>query len=82
VLVISEVWYPGWRAAVNGKAADVWAANGGLRAVAVPAGSSTVELVLRPLPWRIGIGAALVGLIGLAALLWIEGGRPETRRSR
>ncbi len=77
VLVISEVWYPGWRAAVNGKAADVWAANGGLRAVAVPAGSSTVELVFRPLPWRIGIGAALVGLIGLAALLWIEGGRPE-----
>ena len=82
VLVISEVWYPGWYAAVNGKAVDVWAANGGLRAVAVPAGRSTVELVFRPLPWRIGIGAALAGLMGLAALLWIESGRPKARRRK
>ena len=43
-LVVSEVWYPGWQATVNEKETEVEPANGGLRAVAVPAGRSTVEL--------------------------------------
>ena len=32
LLVLSEVWYPGWRATVNGVETPVLNVNGGLRA--------------------------------------------------
>jgi len=45
LLVISENWFPAWRAEVDGTPAPVLRANHTLRAVPVPAGRSTVELV-------------------------------------
>ncbi len=65
-LVLSEVWYPGWRAWVNGEEARVWRANGALRAVAVPAGESTVELRFAPTSWRNGL---ILGALGLLVAL-------------
>ena len=68
-LVLSEVWYPGWRATVNGVGTPVLRANYALRAVAVPAGDVTVELWFAPVAWRWGLGLAGVGgvllLLGL-----------------
>lgn len=81
LLVLSELWYPGWRATVNGVRQPVLHANGYLRAVPVPAGSATVELVFDPPVWRGGLIAAGVGLIGLAALLWWDRSRRGTRSS-
>ena len=81
VLVLSQAWYPGWRATVNGVDAPIWAANGALTAVVAPAGSSTVELVFRPAAWRAGLAAALAGLATLAVLLVVERrGRGEQQR--
>jgi uncharacterized membrane protein YfhO len=67
--VLSEVWYPGWRATVNGQAVEVQQVNSGLRAVRVPAGASMVELRFAPKPWLWGIGLFVVGLIGVVVLL-------------
>ncbi len=80
LLVLSEVWYPGWIATVDGADAPVLAANGGLRAVPVPAGKSTVQLRFQPRPWRIGLllaAAALLLLIG-----WTVYGLEKRRRKR
>ncbi len=44
LLVIADNWFPAWRATVNGEAADVIRAYHTIRAVAVPAGASTVEM--------------------------------------
>ncbi|MCX6048047.1 MAG: hypothetical protein NT075_23345, partial [Chloroflexi bacterium] len=62
-LVLSELWYPGWRATVNGAPAEVLRANGALRAIALPAGAATVHLWFAPISWRIGLGAFGVGLL-------------------
>jgi hypothetical protein len=66
-LVLSEVWYPGWRATVNGSPADVLRANYGLRAVPVPGGESIVHLWFAPSSWRAGLVAFAFGMIALIA---------------
>jgi hypothetical protein len=68
-LVLSEVWYPGWRAKVNDQGTNVYRANGALRAVSIPAGESTVRLWFAPMTWRWGVGAFLVGVIATVILL-------------
>jgi hypothetical protein len=72
LVVISDVWYPGWRATVNGAAAPVEQVNLALRGVAVPAGVSTVELWFAPDSWRIGLLAAAVGWLLLIAIFVFE----------
>jgi len=62
-LVISELWYPGWTATINGATAAIEPVNGALRAVAVPAGASIVELTYRPRSFTWGIWAAVAGIV-------------------
>jgi hypothetical protein len=70
-LVLSEVWYPGWQATVNGEPVQVIPANGALRAVPIPAGASTVELWFAPRAWTWGLILAGVGLVISVALIWL-----------
>ena len=76
-LVLSEVWYPGWRATVNGEAAPILRANYTLRALPVPAGELTVRLWYAPESWRRGLLLFAAGILLLAGLcLWqVVGGR-------
>lgn len=75
-LIVSEFWYPGWTATVNGAATEIELVNGALRAVAVPAGQSTVTLAYWPASFTWGLVAAAVGLILLAVLIWALRSRP------
>ncbi|MDM7461745.1 MAG: YfhO family protein, partial [bacterium] len=59
-LLITDAWYPGWQATVNGESAPLLRANGAFRAVPVPAGEAIVEM--RFLPRSVRIGALLSGL--------------------
>lgn len=65
-LVLADAYDPGWRATVDGRAAQVLRANAAFRAVALPAGQHVVELVYRP-P-AVFAGLAVTGLALLAAL--------------
>ena len=70
-LVLSEVWYPGWRATINGAPASVLRANYTLRALPVPAGDIEVRLWYAPESWRRGLALFGVGILLLAGLfLW------------
>jgi hypothetical protein len=69
LLVLSEMFYPGWRATVNSRTAGIYRADVGLRGVIVPPGDSRVTLDYTP--WSIYLG----GLVTLAAFLGILGGR-------
>jgi hypothetical protein len=62
LLVVSELWYPGWHATVNGKEAEIVRADWLLRAVAVPAGHAIVRFEYRPTSLAIGAVACLFGL--------------------
>ena len=65
-LVLSEIYYDGWKAYVDGAAAHIFSTDYTLRGVRVPAGNHRVEFVYRPRSFRLGaIGFAF----GVAVLL-------------
>ncbi len=59
-VVVSELWYPGWQARVNGQPVALERANYLFRAVAVPAGVSQIELDYRPLTFYSGLAISLI----------------------
>lgn len=70
LLVISQAYYPGWQATVNGRRALLYQVDGLVIGVALPAGHSNVVLTYRPIPFLIGLGISGLTLLGgIAALL-------------
>jgi len=69
LLVLSEIAYPGWQAALDGDSLPLETAFGILRAVPLPEGKHQVTFVYRP--WSVYLGLAL-GLAGLV-LAWAAG---------
>jgi hypothetical protein len=76
LLVMSDVFYPGWVATIDGVAVPVHRANYAFRAVSVPAGDHIVEFRYRPASVRVGAWASLSGIVSVCALL-IRGRRRE-----
>jgi hypothetical protein len=66
-LVLSDVWYPGWRASVDGIAVPVEKADYLFKAVAVPAGEHLIRFSYQPLSFYLG---ALISLIAGLGWLW------------
>jgi hypothetical protein len=80
LLVLSEVYYPSWKAYVDGRPAPVHVADGLLRSVAIPAGEHTVELRYESGTLRAGVTISLVAYGVLIALVVITGARRLWRR--
>lgn len=69
LLFLGDVFYPGWNAYLDGKAAPIYRADYLFRAVEVGPGRHTVEFRYEPLSFRIGVAISLVTLTALA-LAW------------
>jgi membrane protein YfhO len=69
LLVLSDVFYPGWRAAIDGTPAVIHRADYAFRAVSVPAGRHAVTFEYAPDSFTWGLYGTIVGLIVLVALL-------------
>ena len=67
-VILNDTYYPGWRAKVDGKSADIKPANVWFRAVAVPAGTHTIKFIYRPTSVYVGLGLSI-----LAAFLILFG---------
>jgi hypothetical protein len=67
LLVMSDTYYPGWHATVNGQETPVHRVNAGMRGVAVPAGHYRVTL--RYMPTSLTVGS----LLSLTTLLLAGG---------
>jgi hypothetical protein len=79
-LVVSENWYPGWIATVNGAAAPVARVDGTLIGIGLPAGARTVELTFTSPRYEIG---KVISLLVLAlGLLGALAGAVLDRRAR
>jgi len=75
-LVLSEVYYPGWRAYVDGREEALWRANYTFRAIHLEPGSHQVRFLFAPLAWKVGLGISLATWLGL--IVW---GLLSARRS-
>ena len=71
VLVLSDNWYPGWQATLDGRPIEVLRADAAIRAVAIPAGPHRVEMRYRPssLLWTAALSLVTLAVI-LSAALW------------
>ena len=80
-LVLSDEWYPGWVATIDGKAAPTYPADSVFRAVWVPPGSTSVVWRYESTPFRIGSTITFISLIAflatLAAWAWVVRRRSE-----
>jgi hypothetical protein len=70
LVVLADSFYPGWRATVDGREADIVPVNHLFRGVAAPAGTHRVLFEYRPASVRYGALISAVGLVlaGVAAL--------------
>ncbi|HEY45021.1 MAG TPA: YfhO family protein [Anaerolineae bacterium] len=63
-LLLSDTWYPGWRAELDGLKTELYRADYLFRAVWIPSGEHVVEFSYRPILFIIGAA--------LSALVWIS----------
>jgi hypothetical protein len=66
VVVISQTWYPAWRAYIDDQEVRLWRANYAFQALQVPAGIHSVQLVYNDRTFRLG-----VTLSSLGCLVWL-----------
>jgi len=61
-LVLSDVYYPGWKAKIDGKATRIFRTNYLQRGIKVPKGKHVVEFEFRPSSFRLGTGITTASL--------------------
>ena len=62
-LVLARPWYPGWRATIDGKPAELLRANYAFQALAVPPGEHRIELEYAPWSWRAGLAISAIAAL-------------------
>jgi uncharacterized membrane protein YgdD (TMEM256/DUF423 family) len=68
LLILSEVYYPGWRASVDGLPAPVLRADGLLRGIPIPQGQHVVRVWYAPASVRAGLAISALALILIGAV--------------
>lgn len=69
MLFLSDAYFPGWNAYVDGVQTPVYRANYAFRAVVAPKGNHTIVFRYEPVSWKLGILGTLAGLAYLAYLV-------------
>jgi hypothetical protein len=77
-LVLTDTQYPGWRARVQGRVAEIFPANYAFRAVRIPKGGSEVAFTYEPASYRLGV---FIGLLSLGCTLALASGGAICRRA-
>jgi hypothetical protein len=74
LLVLSDVWYPGWRVTVNDESVPILATDIAFRGVPIEAGSSRVVMTYEPASFRVGLliaAIALLAFVGVAVFRYL-----------
>jgi hypothetical protein len=71
-LLFSQIWYPGWRAQIDGKASHLWKADEILSGVYLKPGAHTVELFYQPAALYPGLGLSIVGGMFCIGLIYLS----------
>ena len=73
ILFLSDVYYPGWKAYVDGNKTQVYRANFTFRSIIVPKGTHSVTFVYDPISFRLGLFFAGIGAILLFVTIFARG---------
>jgi hypothetical protein len=65
LLVLTDIFYPGWRVEVNGKPSKIYKTDYTFRGVMVPGGKSNITFTYMPESFLIGIYLFLIGIMGM-----------------
>ncbi len=68
-LLLSDTFYPGWQAKIDGQPVPVYRADHLFRGVKVPEGEHTVEFLYRPASFYLGFGVSLAGWLAVLGLV-------------
>jgi hypothetical protein len=71
LLIISDLFYPGWKAFIDGKECPIFRADCLFRAVLIPAGKHQILFAYYPLSFGIGAALFVITIIALS-LMWIK----------
>ena len=77
LLVLSEVWYPGWRVTVDGTPRPYYRVDGVVRGVYLDPGAHVVEWQYKPASLLWGATITLATLLGLTILEWVRRSWPR-----
>lgn len=72
LLVLTDTFFPGWRAQVDGVEKEIVRVNGAFRGVLLGPGLHVVEFFYRPLPYRLGKWLSAVSWVLVLALLLVS----------
>lgn len=64
-LVLSEIWYPGWKAYDGNKEIKIYKGNGILRAIPVSEGKHTISFTYESFSFRVGLYLSIFSVVGL-----------------
>ena len=70
LVILADVYYPGWELTIDGKPAPIYAVNGLMRGAAVPAGTHRLVYSYAPRSFLVGRVGSILGL-GVLALFGI-----------
>jgi hypothetical protein len=70
LMILSDLYYPGWEVTVDGEPAELLCANYLMRGVALKAGPHTVRFEFKPKSIRNGLAMTAAGLAAMLAMLF------------
>lgn len=68
MLFVSDSYYPGWRAFIDGKETKIYTADFAFRAIEIPKGEHKVKMIYEPKSFSDGIKISVVSLVLLLCL--------------
>jgi hypothetical protein len=71
LLVLSDTYYPGWKAFVDGKETKIYRADYTFRAIRLNGGTHQVEFVYDPISFKLGAGVTILGILGCFGMGWV-----------
>lgn len=80
LLVVSQIFYPGWQATIDGQPAELLLVNGVLQGLTVPSGTHTIRLAFWPASFTTGLWISAAGL--LICLVLLLSSQTPSRRSQ
>ena len=68
-MLMSDTYYPGWKAYIDGMRTKIYRADYFLRAIVMPQGRHSIRLIYDPLSFKLGLAISLISIIVVLYLL-------------